>query len=305
MIPQISAFFLASAAFIMSCYPVYYLDKVINLGYTSILFFSRAQIVYGKLRKNVMDNMYINIFCKYAYPDIIKTIEFVKDGDVIHRCVRMEASLFEGEYDFLIDTTHIYKPIYRCIPESFDNFSPSMTRFIMMEIVIKDERFKINLVNDIYNYAVVGNMIDRAFLIYFLRKHYLNDIYNKIHRTNAYPLDNYSLDLIDDNVNMLTLGSSESFTYLHDKYEKSSDAKTAVDADTSLESDEKSSSLEKDNKGERLEIIPDNSDAPYFHDYDISFAKLQNMMTEAYESTMTDFLVYGSQPKNKNVKNAQ
>ena len=66
-----------------------------------------------------------------------------------------------------------------------------------------DSTILLNLFGNNYNYYVSGNVIDDRFLWYFLNKHYnlnLNE-----------PLINYTLNIIDNNVNIYTITYPDHF----------------------------------------------------------------------------------------------
>ena len=99
------------------------------------------------------------------------------------------------------DTSHINKKIlYNFNLESWDNqFELSDISFIALYLNYNNVRYHINLKTDKYNYYLVGNIINKLFLQY-----YINTVLN---HTNFVIDDttSYSLELMDHEVNMIYL----------------------------------------------------------------------------------------------------
>lgn len=218
MIPQVIAFFIIGTGVYKYYYPESFFRIVMTISYTSIRLFSQLQIITTKWRKK-----YISMIMKHnnpnPNPNTEKTIEFIKAKNVIYKCSRADAPLFKTKMDFLIDTHDIHKMIYYTLPPVFEPIVASNIKFILTEISICGKSIKIQLSTDHYNYAVVGNRLNSTFFIYFLRKYYstecaMND-FNHLHETQN---NLYTIQIMDHNVNMISLKSTESIMFLLDSY---------------------------------------------------------------------------------------
>jgi hypothetical protein len=124
-------------------------------------------------------------------------IEFVKNGKTI-----------KGEdYDFIIYSQNNEKKIMN---NSFDKITcvNSDVSFILFNIVMNNTTISLNLFGNNYNYYVSGNVIDNRFLWYFLNKHYNLNL--------TEPLVNYTLNIIDNNVNIYAITYPEHFEITND-----------------------------------------------------------------------------------------
>ena len=157
--------------------------------YQIIYYYSSIEMLYLK-------------FYKYKFKQTIKIqdstdIEFVKNGKTI-----------TGEdYDFIVYSQNNEKKIMN---NSFDKITcvKSDVSFILFNIVMNNTTISLNLFGNNYNYYVSGNVIDNRFLWYFLNKHY--------HLNLTEPLINYTLNIIDNNVNIYAITYPEYFEITND-----------------------------------------------------------------------------------------
>ena len=215
MIPQVITFFIIGTGLYKFYYPEAFFRTAMTISYTTIYLFSRLQIAVNKWRKKYLSV----ILNRVSNPNTETPIEFIKAKNVIYKCSRASAALFKTKVDFLIDTHDIHKKIHYTLPPVFEPIVPSNVKFILTEIAFCGKSIKIQLSTEQYNYAVVGNRLNSAFFLYFLRKHYssacaMND-FNHLHEIQ----DNlYTIQIMDHNVNMITLKSTESIMFLLDSY---------------------------------------------------------------------------------------
>ena len=142
----------------------------------------------------------------------IHDLEFVKHGDVIYTCSKDNMGEVPTQYDFLIyspildsdDTTQQPKNTYKDIPDHYD-WSYSDVKFILSEFTYGDNNKTITLPlsNDYYNFYVVCNHFDKAFLFYFI-KNYTEDKYI----TWEEVLEG-TWNIIDDNVHIHECGKDQ------------------------------------------------------------------------------------------------
>ena len=170
-------------------FPNYYNQVGVSLMYQIIYYYSSIEMLYLK-------------FYKYKFKQTIKIqdstdIEFVKNGKTI-----------TGEdYDFIVYSQNNEKKIMN---NSFDKITcvKSDVSFILFNIVMNNTTISLNLFGNNYNYYVSGNVIDNRFLWYFLNKHYNLNL--------TEPLINYTLNIIDNNVNIYAITYPEHFEITND-----------------------------------------------------------------------------------------
>jgi len=164
-------------------FPNYYNQLGVFLMYQIIYYYSSLEMLYLK-------------FYKYKTKQTIQNqdfnIEFVKNGKTI----------IGEDYDFIIYSQNNEKKIMN---NSFDKITcvKSDVSFILFNIVMNNTTISLNLFGNNYNYYVSGNVIDNRFLWYFLNKHYNLNL--------TEPLTNYTLNIIDNNVNIYAITYPEHF----------------------------------------------------------------------------------------------
>ena len=146
--------------------------------------FSKMQIYYNKIHNFVYkSNPYLISFLeKSKHKHIEENLEFILDGKAIKSSNTIIKDFQKGNCDFAIysdyinlrETTYIYKKIIQ-FPNNSDifNYEVCDIRFLLCEVYIDDavDPHKINLISDKYkyNYYVVHNVINRAFILYYLQ----------------------------------------------------------------------------------------------------------------------------------------
>ena len=170
-------------------YPEYYKNLWISLLYQIIYYYSSLEMVYLKFNK------------KYKkLQNSTLTIEFVKNGKITDEC---------SEYDFIIYSENNCKKRINDLSEKKTG-NKSNVSFILCNITINtDISLNFNFLGDTYNYCLCGNIIDKQFLWFFLNKHYNLNL--------TEPLVNYTMTIIDNNINMYTLTPCDSFEIMPDK----------------------------------------------------------------------------------------
>ena len=169
-------------------YPVYYNNLLVSLIYQGVYYYTSLEMLYLKFYKS---NSKKNI-------DLPSTIEYVKNGKI---------SKSPEICDFIIYSENNHKKIVKPIFEKTPCVKSAVS-FILFTIEINNTITSLNLVGDDYNYYVSGNVIDNQFLWYFLNKHY------NLKLTS--PLINYTLNIIDNNVNIYSIIYPECFEITYD-----------------------------------------------------------------------------------------
>jgi hypothetical protein len=220
-------------------------DKVVSLSYNAIYAFSVCQIVWNKLLRQwlVPLSTAINAFCSSfigpnyktnayktnAYttvPSPIFLIQvFAKGHQVcseltdISNLNEIPISMMASDYpgcDMLVISDLRTNPINRyCMYHCFDNWSvsyePSEIKFISILLVYEGNQYSFDLFTPEWNYYFKGNVIGHDFVRYY--------IINKLHINSVPQKIKYTLEIIDHNVNMITVDETKDIVIHKDTYE--------------------------------------------------------------------------------------
>ena len=188
---------------------------LIKLCYNLLYCFSVCQIQMTKL-KNLLDP-HVKKFVKYlkdkGFIEEVKTqiIDIIsKNGDVEHKLIILDKTpleefinIFDPDrhagvllYDKNFETGCINNIYYEKTPVVRD-YKLSNINFMMIELEHENEKHPITLKNDTYNYYIVNNCLNQNFFKYYLK----NVLKVPINEDNF----DYTVTIIDHNVNMLTL----------------------------------------------------------------------------------------------------
>jgi len=189
-------------------YPDNYSEFLIVASFKIIHFYSKGQILFNKLLLQLNKLIESNPQIKKILNDIYrKNIEGnqicqIKDNEIyIKYYTNDREKYFEDDdkcfYEFIdnkkaIENKCINHVILRSQPFS-TNYEVSNIKFILVEVIINDETFKIDLKTETYNYYIVNNILDVNFFKYFL---YIYGICN-LDRTK---IDKLTIKIIDHNV---------------------------------------------------------------------------------------------------------
>lgn len=166
-----------------------------------------------------------------SQPNTNKRVEFVKNGIVIYECDANNMDLnsihIPNDYDFIIwlnndeNNVTLHKifenPKNNNIINDFD-YEHILYKFINTEIIINDtNKFNIHFKTEKYNYLMKDNVINKDFIIYFLNKHYKENLGNM----NDEELSNmkYKINIIDHNVNFIELENDKILKFNKQHYE--------------------------------------------------------------------------------------
>ena len=211
----------------------------VTISYNIIYVYSKGQILLIKLNKNIVLFIESNPTLLKISNDIKSlssskneeinknTIEFVKNGEVIKniRCNNFKCNniksndsnceelinAYENEYDFLIyshlnENNCFNKKILQKGEEiTSPIYELSNISFMLVELHIDNNIFKINLKNEKHNFYVQGNRLSFNFFMYYLKNIELNTTfelsshnYISVHIIDQ-NVDKCVLDFIDDN----------------------------------------------------------------------------------------------------------
>jgi len=216
---------------------VYLKDKLTNIsikiGYNLIYLYSVCQIKFNKYIQFVslpLNNIYDNIYSFLIKYEIIKDLNIMykldKDGFIEytleHYLTKTDLKLtLEKEknnkndcflFTYKDNKTNITNNVfYTHFPETF-SYKVSKVKFMSAELEFNGKTYPIVLKNDTHNYYVVGNILNQTFLKYYLRNVLKANIICDI------PFE-YTLNIIDDNVNFIVVKNNEYLIFNEDNYE--------------------------------------------------------------------------------------
>lgn len=240
--------------------------KIIQLTYNSIYVYSVLQINLIKLQKIIKP--YLNKL-KLSDDDEQKyktTIAFYFNGNLIKehkfnfKCNQLFISNIEqpNMYDLVSIIDHNDEDNMNILLlDTFQEikFSKSDIKFISLECNYKNQIYEINLKTDKYNFYINETIINKQFI-----KYYLKNILN--HNINFENDDEfkYTLNLIDNNVNIVFLNDNDYIIIQKDNYYIKSYINTNVNETIDLDlnsstdiSSNKSDDFVKLNKNDNLE----------------------------------------------------
>lgn len=189
-------------------YPKKYEDLFITVSYNLILMYSKAQIFYMNMVKNVNKKIEETPKLLKLKNDLdlllnqkngaVTMVEFIKNGILTDNLSMTECDFVL--YSRLDDSKNcLNKKIVYALDESIDVYEVSTIKFLLVEFKIGEKTYKIDLKTDAYNFYIVGNKFTKQFFRY-----YLTEILKVTESA-----DNFSLRLVDHNVNEVELDFSD------------------------------------------------------------------------------------------------
>jgi len=201
----------------------------INAGYQVIYYYSKLQLHIVKIKITfnkfmeyyTMDTIdFIDVLKEYflsdfGYNNKDEFLYYIKDGQIIHSCfTHLIEKKKDINYDFLLYNHGINGILNKNVPSCLD-YQDTNCKFIQIIIEFSDKyNFEIHFSNSEYNYYIVNNFIDSSFILYFLRTHYTS----KVSKYENDFLLNYILNIVDNNITLLTIDNTDIITFDFDKY---------------------------------------------------------------------------------------
>jgi hypothetical protein len=196
--------------FLMLNYPEQYSKVVVCASYNLIYYFSFAQIKFTKLLIIVNDKYFD--FMK-SNPQLLEYINKLKKTEHIEYVLdSVIQDKIPEKYDFIIysdiiNNSKTNKLILDKVPlieEKNIICQETKYKFILSEITIGDKTTKIDFKTDNYNFMVVNNKINTAFIYYFMKKYY------NYEGTSGF---DYTIKILDQNVNEITLDKQKEIEF--------------------------------------------------------------------------------------------
>ena len=189
----------------------YLKSMLTTIGYNLIYFFSYWQIKYNYIHnKLIYDVNYtkekvlnIELYDKINGIKNKKMKDFLNWKNENYDCMIIIKDVGIYPYDKIIINKNINFPVEL-------NWNSVKYKFLSLIVIIsEDETYNINLHSKKENYYIVGNIIDKNFIIYYLEKYHKVKISQDIL---------YILQLIDHNVKTNILDMNKKITLLENGY---------------------------------------------------------------------------------------
>jgi hypothetical protein len=151
-------------------------------------------------------------------------IEFVKDNKILlknskEKYLSSEEVEIIPDYDFVLysdisENMHNIKILQKNCKLSLLNaetydYELSTIKFILLEFIIGEKCYKIDLATNKYNFYVKDNILDKNFFLYYLRYIHTEQV---IFEDDNIELDEIIIKIIDDNVNIKKISLIEDVT---------------------------------------------------------------------------------------------
>lgn len=208
-------------------------NMLINLAYRTIYVYSKLQLLCIKIKKNIFATLFIinnttSIILQKKY-SVQSNLEFYNFGNLIEsrhnyknasmttketieNCYKVNINfIMYSDLSNLQNDKKINKVRYEDVPAYFC-YEVSNIKFIALIIFYENKDIPIELSSCDYNYYIVGNIIDKPFIMYFI-KNILKD--NSIGNSSLFK---YKLTLYDHNANINQLDESQSIVIYKDDY---------------------------------------------------------------------------------------
>lgn len=210
-------------SFIQQNYPDQFNNFLITLSYNAIYIYSRLQIFIGKYIKQLKQFIDSNPELKKMVDKFFSMlkkrdeIEYIKDGKVISTCYLDTQHTSPQNFHFMIisyynnnyNSMYSNKKITYSLLDSNREYDVSNIQFFLVEAIIGNDRYKIDLKNENYNFYIVDNIFDKQFFIFYLLNYYkestinIEDIEKSINDNSAF------IKIVDNEVNILQLNLSD------------------------------------------------------------------------------------------------
>ena len=223
-------------------------DFGLSIVYNSLYFYSGAQIWFTRVKNDYNARVLplVKDFLKEKFNYDLDTqinkenannsensyyVEFIANGVQLSRHNFSFANDNQGEilsiinaaepqiYDFFILNDNVgdkkNRVLYYDIPINlFYKEHPPSQKFLSFDLEYNGETHGMQLNSPDYNFAIVGNRIDREFIMYFLKNVLHVQMSEELHASNLV----YNIHLIDSNVNMVNLDQTDQLKFTSDGY---------------------------------------------------------------------------------------
>ncbi len=193
--------------------PTEFKNALIQTSMNLIFIYSKLQIHLIKINKKINDFIESNstlLKIKNEFDAIMKSrnngvmmTEFFKDGKTVKDQTNIDFAINSW---FDNDKNIVNKQIVYNLNKQISIPECSDIKFILVEVAVGENIYKVDLKTDTFNYYIVGNEFNRLFFIYYLKHH------------RKYQNINFdikmSLKIIDNNINELKVDFTDKNEYI-------------------------------------------------------------------------------------------
>jgi hypothetical protein len=188
-------------------------NYLLNLTYGSIYYYSKLQLSFIKTQNTVTTYVrsvpFLNNLLTYLNPDTKSDIYTYTN--VMYDLTICSKFNKEQQLDYKLILHYNPDDEKKKYIESL-KIEQADYKFIMTEITFEDKKLVFHFTTDNYNYLIVDNKLNKNFINYFLKTHY-NDL------VESFEIENYSIKIIDHNVNIIEFDSTKSLLINKTGYE--------------------------------------------------------------------------------------
>ena len=203
-------------------YPEEYNNALVTSTLKAIHLYSKLQIIYNNKYGQIKECIDANPLLKQIFDEIYKKnvqneICQVKPGEMYIKLITKTISDIHFEetekdkdkekedcfYVFSDNVNAVNKCVNRVFlysqPFATTNYEVSNVKFMLLEVKLNGNSYKINLKNEQSNYYIVNNIFDKNFFIYYLNN------YQVLTREDLLQIEKFDIKLIDQDVNIREL----------------------------------------------------------------------------------------------------
>ena len=191
---------------ISSIYPREYQQFLIFFAIQSISVASRFQMMIIKIKRTLLP--LFGVAPKY--------LEFIADDNTVVYKTAVDKINHEIVDNLNYDLVVYSEPGEKIVNKGFTTINtpelpttlvPSNIHFLLIELNVNKQTTRLDFKVHNNNYYVVGNIINARFIKYFVHRYYIVD-----------SLENYTLSIIDNNVNVFEIGVDDYIRIDKDSY---------------------------------------------------------------------------------------
>lgn len=188
--------------YVKRTYPKKYEDFLVTASFNAVYAFSVIQIKIKQVQRYILNANpgLTKLLETYNKTRIKNTIDFILEGKIIFSTTILTPDIDHPKnHDFIIysDSKTINKKLLTevSVDKNYD-YEMADIQFMLVELKIENNTYKIDLKSDAYNFYVVGNCFTKKFFVY-----YLTEI---LKPTQQFDNDNkFIIKIIDHDVNSI------------------------------------------------------------------------------------------------------
>ena len=199
-------------------FPDKYNNVCISLSYELIHLYSKGQLLYKKTIIHLNSNPKIKELLDRIYKKSIKKNEICQIKDDYTCLVKHYTDITETYFEYDKNSIYLYSDNENttdeniCVNKVILNSQPfsnkyeiSNIKFLLVEVIIKDNKYKINLKTDEFNYYIVDNVLDIKFFKYYLHNYNIHKFTDEERKE----INSIKIKIIDQNVTLKEIEITE------------------------------------------------------------------------------------------------